>query len=70
MTPQASSGTSASWVHGPRGLWGPQSSQRAMTEATLPAGGSGAQAMVSLSDLVPPSSAEQGEPLKVTWTLP
>lgn len=54
MTPQASSGRSASWVPRPRGLRGPRSSQRAMTEATLPAGGSGAQAMVSVSDSVPP----------------
>lgn len=54
MIPQASSGTSASWVNGPRGLRGPRSSQRAMTEATLPAGGSGAQVMVSVSDSVPP----------------
>ena len=54
MTSQASSGRSALWVPQPRGLRGPRSSQRAMTEATLPAGGSGAQAMVSVSDPVPP----------------
>lgn len=69
MTPQAFSGRSAPGVHRPRGLRGPWSVQRAMTETTclLEAG---AQAVVSVSGPVLLASAEQREPLKAAWTLP
>lgn len=57
MTPQASLGRSAPWVHRPQGLRGPWSVQRALAETTCPLE-AGAQAVVSVSGPVLLASAE------------